>query len=338
MIKTVAARLRFDNCVRVFSVLLVVALLVPLVGMAPVPEAAPRAQPVLLAMAAERPNETVGVIVQKQVKDTSPSTGSGHGLEELVARLGGAVTKDLYIINAFAAELPAKAVPRLARAAGVRWVSLDAPVVGTDDEDEDDDGPSGIMTVRDEFSAVSYKNNDGAVYWIGGWVEIGESDGPGVGDVAVTTFLGGTRQGLRIQSVNKGVWREADLAGATSAVLSFDYRRKGFDDSSDYVVIEISADGGASWAELDRFEGAATDPDVQLDFQAVDESTWVWINGEYAGEHDLGPDGWQKPFRIDATGQLNWGGRNQLTVRVLNTAMAGGIWKPVSVVVLEPTE
>ena len=77
---------------------------------------------------------------------------------------------------------------------------------------------------------------------------------------------------------------------------------------------------------------------AQLDFQAVDESAWVWINGQYAGEHDVGPDGWQTPFRIDATGRLNWGGQNQLTVRVLNTAMAGGIWKPVSVVVLEPAE
>ena len=75
---------------------------------------------------------------------------------------------------------------------------------------------------------------------------------------------------------------------------------------------------------------------VQLDFQAVDESTWVWVNGEFAGEHDLGPNGWDKPFRIDVTGKLNWGGENQITVRVLNTAMAGGIYKPVRIVVLEP--
>jgi hypothetical protein len=77
---------------------------------------------------------------------------------------------------------------------------------------------------------------------------------------------------------------------------------------------------------------------VQLDFEAVDESAWIWINGEFAGEHDLGPTGWDKPFRIDVTGLLDWGGENQVTVRVLNTAQAGGIYKPVSLIVLEPAE
>lgn len=77
---------------------------------------------------------------------------------------------------------------------------------------------------------------------------------------------------------------------------------------------------------------------AQLAFEAVDESAWVWVNGEFAGEHDLGPDGWDDPFRIDVTGMLNWGGENQITVRVFNTAMAGGIYKPVGVVVLEPAQ
>ncbi len=121
MVKREVVRLRLIEWNKVFSVLLLVALLLPLMVMAPAPKMTPRAQPVLLAMAAERPEETVRVIVQKLVKDTT--------LEALVARLGGVVTKDLWIINAFAAELPAGAVPKLSRAAGVRWVSLDAPVV-----------------------------------------------------------------------------------------------------------------------------------------------------------------------------------------------------------------
>jgi len=84
------------------SVLLVVALLLPLTGLAPKPEAAPRAQPILLQMAAERPDATLGVIVQKTAKDTQ--------VESLVARLGGTVTDDLHIINGFGAPLPAKAI------------------------------------------------------------------------------------------------------------------------------------------------------------------------------------------------------------------------------------
>ncbi len=70
---------------------------------------------------------------------------------------------------------------------------------------------------------------------------------------------------------------------------------------------------------------------AELSFGAVDESAWVWVNGEYVGQHDIGPAGWDKPFALDVTGALRWGQDNQLTVRVLNTKAAGGIWKPVSI-------
>jgi len=73
---------------------------------------------------------------------------------------------------------------------------------------------------------------------------------------------------------------------------------------------------------------------VMLHFGAVDEATWLWINGQYVGENDIGPSGWDKAFRIDAGNALKWGQDNQVTVRVLNTAMAGGIWKPVSILVM----
>jgi len=74
---------------------------------------------------------------------------------------------------------------------------------------------------------------------------------------------------------------------------------------------------------------------VEICFDAVDESAWVWINGEYVGQHDIGPNGWTVPFRLDATAFLKWGQENQITVRVLNTAAAGGIWKPVTLEVLK---
>ncbi len=80
-----------------------------------------RAQAVLYEAAAEQPDSTVGVIVQMN--------GPASRLPEMVSRLGGIVTDDLWLIHAFAAELPAKAVPQLAQADGVRWISLDAPVV-----------------------------------------------------------------------------------------------------------------------------------------------------------------------------------------------------------------
>jgi serine protease AprX len=81
------------------------------------------AHPALLEMASRTPDANVSVIVQKTARDGS--------VERAVAALGGRVTKDLRIINAFAAELPAKNAVRLASAPGVRWVSPDAPVHST---------------------------------------------------------------------------------------------------------------------------------------------------------------------------------------------------------------
>ncbi|NLF70169.1 MAG: hypothetical protein GX575_14115 [Candidatus Anammoximicrobium sp.] len=72
-----------------------------------------------------------------------------------------------------------------------------------------------------------------------------------------------------------------------------------------------------------------------LRFEAVDESAWVWVNGQYAGEHDLGTAGWNVPFDIEVGSFLRWGQSNQITVRVLNAAGAGGIYKPVEFQVLK---
>jgi len=115
----------FQSCDWNEAVVLGLVLLLSLLLLRPRASLRPRAQPVLLELAATRPDERVSVIVYKAMTDSS--------VEERVARLGGAVTRDLRFIDAFAAELPAHAVPELARAEGVRWVSLvvtnaDAPV------------------------------------------------------------------------------------------------------------------------------------------------------------------------------------------------------------------
>jgi hypothetical protein len=70
-------------------------------------------------------------------------------------------------------------------------------------------------------------------------------------------------------------------------------------------------------------------------FDGVDESAWVWINGQYVGQHDIGPDGWDKRFAMDASEFLKWGAENQITVRVLDRKFAGGIWKPAYLEVLK---
>lgn len=81
----------------------------------------------------------------------------------------------------------------------------------------------------------------------------------------------------------------------------------------------------------DQIEHAA----VEIMFDGVDEMTWVWLNGEYVGQHDIGMAGWNIPFGLDITEQLKWGRKNLLTVRVLNMRGHGGIWKPVRIEVLK---
>jgi len=74
---------------------------------------------------------------------------------------------------------------------------------------------------------------------------------------------------------------------------------------------------------------------VDLHFKGVDECAWVWVNGIYVGQHDMGPEGWDKPFMLDVSKELRWGRENQITVRAKNTASAGGIWRPVLIEVLK---
>ena len=118
----------------------------------------------------------------------------------------------------------------------------------------------------------------------------------------------------------------------------------GFDDSSwQAITIErawqeagvehIGVAWYRRWIELPPKpkEMAAAD----LHFHGVDEGAWVWVNGIYVGEHDIGPQGWDQPFRLDVTAELKWGERNHITVRAMNTAQAGGIWRPVELEVLK---
>ena len=100
---------------------LMLSLLMPLA--APFAQQAARIQPLLLQLAAQQPDQLVSVIVQKTVKDDR--------VEQAVGALDGTVTKDLHIINAFAAEMTAKDVLQLAKVNGVRWVSLDAPTIAS---------------------------------------------------------------------------------------------------------------------------------------------------------------------------------------------------------------
>lgn len=87
---------------------------------------------------------------------------------------------------------------------------------------------------------------------------------------------------------------------------------------------------GVAWYRVD-FDVPANDGynAVELAFGAVDESAWIWLNGIYLGCHDIGPNGWNVPFAVDATKEVKYGSKNTIVVRVLDRSQGGGIWQPI---------
>ena len=102
--------------------LLIVSLLLGTSGVPSSQIVATKAQPILVAMATADPDQMVRVIVQKS------GASDAQTAETRAVELGGKLTQDLHIINAFAAEMTAGMAYELSRSTRVRWVSLDAPM------------------------------------------------------------------------------------------------------------------------------------------------------------------------------------------------------------------
>ena len=74
---------------------------------------------------------------------------------------------------------------------------------------------------------------------------------------------------------------------------------------------------------------------VFLRFEAVDESAWLYIDGKLIAWYDTQYPGltWDRPFLLDVTGNLTSEGEHELVIRVGNEIGAGGIYKPMSLMV-----
>lgn len=110
-------RMRRQQRLRLFCALLLLLCALALALLRTKPAALP-VHPYLVTLAQTAPNARVRVIIQQ--------TGNGAEAVAAVEKLGGEVIKDLSIIRAFTAELPARAVLDLGQTVGVRWISLDA--------------------------------------------------------------------------------------------------------------------------------------------------------------------------------------------------------------------
>ncbi len=210
-----------------------------------------RVQDLLLQVAEHQPEAVVRIIVQKSTSDSTEA-------EAAVERLGGVVTRNLSIINGFAAVIPASAVNELAHTSTITWMSLDAVVNHAD-------APVNYWQEDFTFGSVSTQDPtawlNGATWSQGAWTEIGESDGPVAGDVAISSFFSGASEGLRLQGAGRGLQGSADLSNLGSAQLTLAFRRKDLADT-DWVSVQASTDG-ATWSELGRVSGPATDEEMQ---------------------------------------------------------------------------
>jgi len=113
-------------------------------------------------------------------------------------------------------------------------------------------------TVRDNFETRAWDNNDGTVNWSGDWIEVdGNSTPPSPTNGNARITNGGE---LRLDdrpntNGDPGVARQANLAGAIVATLSFEWRTTNQIEASDSVVVEVSTNGGSTWTELENFTG-----------------------------------------------------------------------------------
>lgn len=146
-------------------------------------------------------------------------------------------------------------------------------------------------TVRDNFESRNWGNNDGTVNWSGDWIEVdGQSTPPSPTNGNVWITSGGE---LRVEDQpNTGgqpsAAREVNLAGATAATLSFDWRTTSGVDNSDSVVVEISSNGGVSWTTLENFTGlsgsnsGSRNYDI-TSFAAANTQVRIRVNNLYGG-------------------------------------------------------
>jgi uncharacterized repeat protein (TIGR01451 family) len=140
----------------------------------------------------------------------------------------------------------------------------------------------GIQTVRDEFNELQFDNDDGTRDWSGAWqtngrVEVREDSGE-----EFVLQVGGL-DGWNV--VNGSAWRLADLSGAGSAVLSFDYRRDDLEADNTFYI-GVSSDGVSTWDVLESLTGGhdgsyqSTSSDVT---PYVSDNTAIGFQSDFSG-------------------------------------------------------
>ena len=162
---------------------------------------------------------------------------------------------------------------------------------------------AGDISVRDEFNAKSYGNDDGVDSWSGNWVEDDpQGGGPDSGQVRINS------NALRLDDYpNTGgqpsASRTVDLSGTTSAIFSFGFDTSIGVDADDAIAVEVSSDGGANWTVLEMLTNLVGEvwEDRSYDISAfISDQTTVRfrVANKYGGSNEFF---WADNVQIAAT-------------------------------------
>ncbi|MEW6584086.1 MAG: C25 family cysteine peptidase [Nitrospirota bacterium] len=110
-----------------------------------------------------------------------------------------------------------------------------------------------LSTVRDEFGSASYSLNYGSENWTGNWIEQSDDGSPSIIGNRHIYIDAGSLRFDRATGNTFGIYRDANVSGASSITISFVPTDEGFD-SGEVVVAEYSVDGGG-YTTLGTFNG-----------------------------------------------------------------------------------
>ena len=119
-------------------------------------------------------------------------------------------------------------------------------------------------TVEDRFSgataadAENTTGNDGTQNWSNAWQKHSGGVAQLMVDTAATDEETNSMRYSRNDDGNSSYWRQADLTGATSATLSFNYRREGLEAGDDFVIY-ASNTGGSIWVQIGTILGGTNE-------------------------------------------------------------------------------
>ncbi|SDN13358.1 CUB domain-containing protein [Kriegella aquimaris] len=145
---------------------------------------------------------------------------------------------------------------------------------------------AGQETYRDNFSSVNYGNNNGSLNFSTDWIETGDTDG------------GPSSQYIRISSnrlelyylYSETIRRSADLSGASTATLSFNWQAISLGGNRS-LAVQVSNNGGASYATVGTITGNNSSGTFSEDISAYISATTTirfrksnsnWRNDDYA--------------------------------------------------------